>query len=367
MTQNRFREYVLNPVSLGMKSTGNYIPLFLDRVSDTFNLHKARYTLIGGNTGSGKTAFVDAMYVLEVYDWWISTRHVTGIKINWLYFSMERRKEFKLAKWTCYKLYKDHGILVDVNTIMGYKNDEKIHKALALKIASYENYFNEMLEHVNIIDGPQTPVGMATSILEYADKVGKTKYMDINGKKCFHSFEEYDPNTYTFIIGDHVGKTNSDGYPNKKAAIDDVSQIMSAGRDRYKFSPVMVSQFNRAIGDTQRMSIFRNDLSPILEDFKDSGNTQEDADLVLALFNPYRYKAWNKDGNYLNYPIRDEMVAPSGHNRFRSLSVLKNSYGLDDMVYGLKFLGECGHFRTLPKPDDPMLLQQELDLISEGR
>lgn len=73
------------------------------------------------------------------------------------------------------------------------------------------------------------------------------------------------------------------------------------------------------------------------------------ADLVLALFNPFRYKSYDDLGMYKGYNIRDRMVNPNGYNRYRLLSILKNSYGIDDVDFGLKFLGEVNDFTTLPR------------------
>lgn len=369
---SRFKEYVIDPVMQGMSDKAIVqIPLQLERVNRVFNLHRSRYTLIGGNTGSGKTAFLDDAYVLKAYDWWKRTREYHNIKIKWIYFSMERRKEYKFAKWTCHKLWMDYGLLVDVDTVLGYKHGVKISPTLALKIAACEAYFEELMDYVDVIDGVQTPSSVADRVAKEIPSLGEVVYRREIGPggnytEVYDSFKPYNPDSYTFIIVDHIGKISDKGYRDTKEAIDETSQALSTARDRFAMSPVVVSQFNRAIGDTGRMSIFKNDLAPILEDFKGSGNTQEDADLVLALFNPFRYKAYDKEGKYLDYPIRDGMIAPDGGNRFRSLSVLKNSFGLDDKVYGMKFLGECGHFSTLPKPDDYLAMDQALELIAQG-
>ena len=84
--------------------------------------------------------------------------------------------------------------------------------------------------------------------------------------------------------------------------------------------------------------------------------------MVISLFNPFRFHSYDEKGMYKGYNIRDRMVSPGGYNRYRLLSILKNSYGIDDVDYGLKFLGEVSTFMTLPRPEDPRLNQVYNDI-----
>lgn len=81
--------------------------------------------------------------------------------------------------------------------------------------------------------------------------------------------------------------------------------------------------------------------------FKESSVPQEDADVVLALFDPMRYKVADPSGYNLD-KLRDEF----GAKYFRSMRLIKNSYGSDDIRIGLAFMGEVGTFRELPKLKD---------------
>jgi hypothetical protein len=92
------------------------------------------------------------------------------------------------------------------------------------------------------------------------------------------------------------------------------------------------------------MRLKNGDVEPQLEDFADSSQTQNDADVVLALFDPMRYKVQDPSGYDLN-KLRDEF----GAKYFRSLRLIKNSYGEDDVRIGLGFLGQIGMFKELPK------------------
>jgi hypothetical protein len=92
------------------------------------------------------------------------------------------------------------------------------------------------------------------------------------------------------------------------------------------------------------MRIKNGDVEPQLEDFSESSSTQNDADVVLALFDPIRYKVADPSGYSLER-LKDQF----GAKYFRSLRIIKNSYGSDDLRIGLGFLGELGLFKELKR------------------
>lgn len=59
---------------------------------------------------------------------------------------------------------------------------------------------------------------------------------------------------------------------------------------------------------------------------------------------------------YNEYVLRN-LVNSGGSNRYRHFSILKNSYGVDDVSFGLRFWGEVSNFETLPKADDLNAMQ----------
>jgi replicative DNA helicase len=139
-------------------------------------------------------------------------------------------------------------------------------------------------------------------------------------------------------------KTTKD-QPTKKDAIDKMSDELRYARDFYGFTPVVVSQFNRSISNPIRIK--NGDVEPQLEDFAESSSTQNDADVVMALFDPMRYNVADPSGYNLD-KLKDEY----GAKYFRSLRLIKNSYGEDDLRIGLGFFGQIGMFKELKRRKD---------------
>jgi hypothetical protein len=256
------------------------------------------------------------------------------------YRSMERSRTYKMAKWVSRKIFLDQGIIIPVGKLLGWT--EKMTKDEHDLFLHYRGYVEQLSEIVTIIDGPENPVGIAKELKDYALENGEIQQLD----KWNKIYVPNDPSQITIVVIDHIGllKLTKD-QPTKKQAIDKMSDELRYARDFYGYSPVVVSQFNRDISNPARIK--NGDVEPQLEDFADSSATQNDADVVMALFDPMRYKVADPSGYDL-----DKLKDQYGAKYFRSLRLIKNSYGEDDVRIGLGFLGQIGMFKELPRKKD---------------
>lgn len=332
-------EQLKKEVQAGIDGRNNGIPMGFDRLNRYIGIRKSMYTLIGGLTGSGKTSFVDDAYVLNPFDWYISQKS-PKIKLRIIYRSMERSKTYKLAKWVSRKIFLDQGVIIPVPKLLGW-TDKMTHDEHDMFLM-YEDYMAQMNDVITIIDGPENAVGIAKELKSHALENGSIEQVDQYNKIYVPNNE----NELTIVVIDHIGllKVTKD-QPTKKQAIDKMSDELRYARDFYGYTPVVVSQFNRDISNPIRIK--NGDVEPQLEDFADSSSTQNDSDVVLALFDPMRYKVEDPSGYDLN-KLRDEY----GAKYFRSLRLIKNSYGEDDIRIGLGFLGQIGMFKELPRKKD---------------
>jgi hypothetical protein len=330
-------------VEKGMSDINNGIPMGFTRLNRYIGIRKSMMFLIGGNTGSGKTSFIDDCFVLNPFDFYISKENKTDIKLQIIYRSMERSSTYKYAKWVCRRMFLDHGIIMSVNKLLGWT--DKMNAEEYEMFLSYEPYMEKMKEVITIIEGPENPVGISKELKAHALKNGKIVQSDPDNEYS-KVYVPNDPNTITIVVIDHIGllKTTKD-QPTKKEAIDKMSSELQYFRDFFGYTPVIVSQFNRSISNPMRLKA--GDVEPQLEDFSDSSSTQNDADVVLALFDPMRYKVADTSGYDL-----DKLKDVFGGKYFRSLRLLKNSYGEDDIRIGLGFLGMLGIFKELPRKRD---------------
>ena len=332
-------ELLKKAVDAGLDGSNGGIPMGFNRLNRYIGIRKSMYFLVGGLTGSGKTSFIDDAFVLNPFDWYIANKP-PGIKLRIIYRSMERSTTYKMAKWVSRKIFLDQGIIIPVPKLLGWT--EKMSKDEHDLFLMYEDYIGAMQDVITIIDGAENPVGIAKELKAHAEENGEIVQIDKYNKKYIPNNE----NEITIVVIDHVGllKITKD-QPTKKQAIDKMSDELRYARDFFGYTPVVVSQFNRDISNPMRLK--NGDVEPQLEDFADSSSTQNDADVVLALFDPARYKVEDTSGYSLS-KLKDQY----GAKYYRSLRLIKNSYGEDDVRIGLGFLGQIGMFKELPKKKD---------------
>jgi len=298
----------------------NYIP----------TIEQSTYYLIGGDTGSGKTTFADDVFLYHPYE--------TYDKVHFIYFSFEVTQTAKIVKGIARNLFKKYGIVTDVNFILSRgKNriDTKIYE-LACREA---DYFDGLFDKLTMIDVSENPTGISKLIIEVAKKYGTYTSEDIvigeNSYKKSH-YTPHDKDQYIIVFLDHVALAKREKGYNTKENIDKISEYLIPLRNLFGVTPVVIQQYSRGIQSTDRNKL--DMIRPQLSDFKDSANTQQDANVVFGLFHPFNYGITNQRG----YNITDI------GNRVRWNYVLKNRDGESGFNYGLSFMGECGVFEELP-------------------
>jgi len=379
------------------------IPNPLERLDEAYNLLPSRYTLISGATGSGKTSFMDFNYILAPYVY-MRENGVDDVHYEVLYFSLERKTLFKKFKWISWLLYVYENKLYSTEFLLGYTKEKPTEDILDL-VNKYKNtVLNDLLEHVTIRDGKTKAKQIVEAIEAKAWSLGtffesdadhvyinknpipaytfdKTKlratkhkgnevFIEIDYQGVKFTLKQHDhryipntPKTLFYVVLDGINLIGD------KEAIDEVSEILANARDLYGFSIVVVTQQNRAQASTDRLKLHGSSMGPQMEDIYKSSQMAFDSDLVLGLFDPFYFKAYDNKGMVGGYQIvSGGTMSPQGFSRFRSLHILKNSFGFAGKRYGLKFLGEVGDFKTLPLPDkEPLKLERVYNQIANGR
>lgn len=88
-----------NTVDNGIAGNSIWVPIGFPKMGESVGIGQKIYTIVGGMSGTGKTAFTDLAYVLQPYSWFKKHGEEHGIDIRWIYFSMERSKQYKLANY----------------------------------------------------------------------------------------------------------------------------------------------------------------------------------------------------------------------------------------------------------------------------
>lgn len=334
-------ELLKKEVQDGIDGKNGGIPMGFDRLNRFIGIRKRMMKLIFGPTGSGKSAFLHSAYILNPFDWYY-TNKPKDLKLKMILFSMERSKVYILAKWLSRKIFIDQGILIPIQKLLGWWTDNKLTKDEHDLFLAYQWYIDELLQIVDIIEGPQNPTAIYKYVRKYAEENGRFEDVDEFRKEYVPNH----PNEIVIIGEDHLGLTKLESnMKSKKEAIDKVSEYNQWFRDMLGYTPIPVSQLTRNLNNPifQKMDSFE----PTIDDIKESGRPGEDADVVVSVFEPLRYRT--TDPGYDAERFKDNKT---GAKYFRSVKILKNSFGEDDIRVGMGFMGSTGIFKELPKPKD---------------
>lgn len=330
---------LVKDVELGINGGAISIPIGMKKLGKYADIRRKIMTLLFSSTGAGKSSLADSAFILNPYDWLYSGLNVKKMKMKTILFSMERAKKYRIGKWTIRKIFNQEGIKIPLPKLLGWWEEKLTFNEHDLFL-SCEDYINTLLEDIYIYEGPRSGADMF--------RICKTHF-EANGK--YEKISEYkevyiqnDESVIWNIVIDHGNLTKTTKLqPNKKAAIDNASEIMQGFRDKESAHIIWVSQVNRDASNPLRQKTMDMELN--LDDVKSSGDVGDACDLAISLFDPIKYKQDSKTG----YNPNDFIDREDGSKYFRSLTLCKSSYGADDVRIPLAFNGFCGDFKELIK------------------
>lgn len=289
--------------------------------------------LVGAETSVGKTAFVRDKCVYTPYEKFKAINNTNLLDILIVDFSLEMPAEVNMASMMSRKLYFDYGRVVPATNILNRLSDDN--KRI---IDGNLDYFNDFASKVKVFEEEVTPTIYHDVLFEIAKANGRFSQEARWVSQC-GTYTPNNPNLYVIIIVDTVNLAETDsGHDTVKSTIDRISRISVYFRNKCKFTPIIIQQFNAEISavDRHRYGI----KTPLLRDFEDSKRPVKDADVVIGLYDPMRH-------------MKDEETMFRGYNIeilkswFRSAHILKNRYGLNNRFIPLKFDGAVGYFEQL--------------------
>ena len=322
---------IIKEIDRGRQGLNHGIPFGLPKTEDIIDgVTKETYTLIISNSGSGKTSLALYAYVYKPLQ---NTLDNDDFKI--LYFSLEMNEVSLYIKLLSIYIFETFGVKLSYKEILSKKKEYVLspeHYDLVLQCRPWIEKIEKKLE---IYDKNISAKGMYGIIKSRLSELGE--FYETETRMVY---TPNNPNLIYEVVIDHIGLLYAQNAKDLKAEIDLASKMLVTLRERCGISPVVIQQTNRDQGNIERFK--QNKSAFTINDAKDSGNTVQDCNIMLALYNPNRdalktYKKYN--------------VEKLGNN-FRSLMVLKNRFGDCDIEIGMNFFGGINTFAELPKPDE---------------
>lgn len=313
-----------------------------NRLNDyIFNVQRGTKTLIGGDSGTGKTALVDYILLNALED-----AISKGIDINIDYNSWEIKENDKKANWCSQIIYKKYNRIIKPEVIKGLGNN-RLNAEEKQLVFSELDYVDELFSKINFSWTPTNPTGLYLQYWRNMESKGKFEYEDYidkdgNTKQKIKRFIHNNPEAYNLVVLDHLYYLKKERGFETKEVIDKWSEYTVELSNMFNYSFFNISQFNDGLSSVERQKFKGVDLSPQKTDFKDTRNPFSDSDIVLGLLNP---KKINME-TCLKYDVNKL------GKKFIMLKLIKNRLSEDNVAIGLYFRPEAGDFEELPRPEE---------------
>ena len=335
-------EELMKDIRDGEEGRNHSVPMGFHKLNKYTAIRKKLMTLVFGPTGSGKSTLVTSAWILNPFDWYIQNKHRSPVRVKPILFAYERSKTFIRAKWLSRKIFIDTGIEIPISRMLGWNEFDKLSLDEKNLIQTYQDYINELMEFVTVVEGADNPTGYHKYMQKYALANGRVEQIT-EFQKVYIPNNEYE---IVVPIIDHIGLARMERGFNRKQAIDKLTEYAQEHRDFYGMSPVFVAQLNRELSGVSASGKSIQDVEPTVDQIKESGAPAEAADVVISIFEPLRYNTTAPGYN------AGAFVNPeTGAKPFRSLKILKNTYGEDSIRIATVMHGSTGIFVELPHKD----------------
>lgn len=329
----------------------NCIPLSFPRLRAYLpGIEKRRYNIITANQKVGKSKLAD--YILVYEPFFYAIEHPDQLRLKILYFTLEMGKEEKFYDFLCHLLYRLDRIRIGPTDLKSTSADKPVPQEILDLIDSerYQKYIRKFKETVTYIDSERNPTGINKYCRNFALSRGKFHFKKIivknelgleEEKEIIDYYEPDDKDEYVLVILDNYSNLMQESGMNKMQTIEKMSKYFITQRDQFNFNITAIQHQAQAQEGIENQKL--NKMMPSSDGLADCKTTTRDVNLILGLYNPFKYGLKDYEG----YDIT------RFRNNIRFMQVIEDrDNGAAGQVCPLFFDGAVSVFNELPLPTD---------------
>ena len=329
----------------------NCIPLSFPRLRAYLpGIEKRRYSIITANQKVGKSKLAD--YILVYEPFFYAIEHPDQLRLKILYFTLEMGKEEKFYDFLCHLLYRLDRIRIGPTDLKSTSADKPVPQEILDLIDSerYQKYIRKFREIITYIDSERNPTGINKYCRNFALSRGKFHFKKIivknelgleEEKEAIDYYEPDDKDEYVLVILDNYSNLMQESGMNKMQTIEKMSKYFITQRDQFNFNITAIQHQAQAQEGIENQKL--NKMMPSSDGLADCKTTTRDVNLILGLYNPFKYGLKDYEG----YDIT------KFRNNIRFMQVIEDrDNGAAGQVCPLFFDGAVSVFNELPLPTD---------------
>lgn len=290
---------------------------------------KGVYLLLGAESGVGKSSFILYSYIYRPL-----MEHLNDNNFKISLFSLEMSAEKMMAKLLSTYIFEKYNIKLSVKKLLSVKKGYILNDENYQIVLKCTEWMKKVEKRLIIYDKKTTASTIYTNILKELETEGIFEETD---KRII--YHPHNPDLVHLVIIDHLARLFVSPGNTLKQEMDLASKYLYSLKNKCNISPIVIQQMNRSIQSVERRK--EGLLVPLTSDFKDTNSSVEDAEIILALFDPDKAKLNTHNG----YSVKEL------DKKLRSIYVLKSRYGASSVEDCLYYDGEVNVWVELPPAD----------------
>lgn len=322
---------LLKEIEEGRKGKSQGFSMGLPKLENIVDgVTRGTYTLLFAGSGIGKSS--SSMYA---YLYRPLMDHIDDDNFRVTMFALEMKAEIIMAKLLCTYIFETFGIRLSFKQLLSRKRDYILPEEYLEIIQKCIPWMQKVEKILTIHDKNLNADSMYAILMNELEERGY--FEETETRKIYHP---NNPDLIHIVMVDHAGLLLPAKGRTLKQEIDLASHYLVNLRNRCNISPFMIMQSNRDQSSSARRQL--GFFLPQTSDVKETNGPVEDAEIILAVYNP----AVDKKTTYNGYDIK------ALEGSFRSIVCLKNRYGESNVEDACVFYGDVNIWKELPRPEE---------------
>ena len=324
-------ESLLQEINLGREGRAQGYSMGLPKLESIVDgVTRRTMTVLASGTGQGKSSFILYSYVYRPL-----MEHLDDDNFFVSYFSLEMPATIIFGKLLSTYLFEKYGKQLTIKELLSRKRNYRLSDEDYAIVQDGLEWLKKVEKKIHIYDKSLNADKLYAILMQKLEKFGE--FEETENRKVYNP---YNPDLLYEVVIDHVGLLKPSNGRNKKGEIDTTIAYLITLRNMCGLSPTIIQQINREQSNIERFKAGRTGIQ--LSDLKETSDTTDAAEVVIALYGPNR----DKLNTYRGYDIKKL------GDHIRMIQVLKSRFGESDVEIAVNFHGGVNEWAELPLPTD---------------
>lgn len=251
------------------------------------------------------------------------------------YFSLEMPATVIFGKLLSTYIFETYGKQLTIKELLSRKKNYRLSDEDYKIVQESFEWLAKVEKKIHIYDKSLNAEKLYAILMKKLEQFGR--FEESENRKIYIPYNE--DLLYEVVI-DHVGLLKPTNGRNKKGEIDTTISYLITLRNMTGLSPTLIQQINREQSNIERFKAGRTGIQ--LSDLKETSDTTDAAEVVIALYGPNR----DKLNTYRGYDVKKL------GDHVRVIQVLKSRFGESDVEIAVNFHGGVNEWVELPLPNE---------------